>query len=180
MRRLIVLVGVVAVGCTDPTPTSTDRGSRSLTPSLSIGREGAPPIVLNTQLRSDTEIPLTTSESKGHAQLKVLADGTIQSHLMINNKGAEVVRFCHIHWINPTSTIAGTGPVIWWLTSPTGSNLALTDAHIEFSQNANFVSTTAFPTEAGALAAFLEDPSDFYVNCHSNAFPPGFIRGNLP
>jgi hypothetical protein len=121
--------------------------------------------------------------SKGHAHLKVWPDGTIESHLRINNKGGEIVRFCHIHWINPNPVppaLPGTGPIIWWLTSPTGTNLMLTDSHIEFRQNANFVSTSAFATEAAALEAFLADPSDFYVNCHSNAFPPGFIRGNLP
>lgn len=183
MRRLMAVVGIVAIGCADPSPTSTTGGPSALAPSFSIGADGAPPIVFNTQLRSADEIPTSTSESIGHSHFAVRADGTIESQIMINNKAAENVFFCHIHWINPaiTGALTGTGPVIWWLTSPVGARLNLTDRHIDLRQDAIFVGNRAFTTdEAVARAALLERPSEFYVNCHSTLFPGGFIRGNLP
>jgi hypothetical protein len=120
----------------------------------------------------------------GHSHFRVLADGTIRSDLQINNIGGEVVRFCHIHWINPVATPAGTGPVIWFLT-PTGQNLQDDSRIIRVVQDADYVTNAVFGADtpenaASALAALLEDPARFYVNCHSNDFPPGFIRGNLP
>ncbi|MGH8622244.1 MAG: CHRD domain-containing protein, partial [Burkholderiales bacterium] len=134
-----------------------------------------------TGLTARDEIPTSTSRSKGEAELEVLSNGTIESEVEINNKGQEVVRFCHIHVINTT---AGTGPIVWFLT-PTGVQLQIADRHIRFRQNADYVNNTVFgpdnpAIEATARAALLAEPARFYVNCHSNAFPPGFIRGNLP
>jgi CHRD domain-containing protein len=180
MRRLIAVAGLVAVGCADPTPTGTLGGSRALSPSFAIGSEGAPPTEFNAQLRAETEIPTSTSESKGHSHFAVRADGVIESMLKINNED-EVVRFCHIHAIN---TAAGTGPVVWFL-SPTGVTLQLTDKHIEFRQDGDYVNNAVFgadnsANESTAREALLANPSRFYVNCHSNRFPAGFMRGNLP
>lgn len=183
MRYLVmVLAAFVAAGCADPAPTAVAGGSEAL--SLHVGHDGAPPTVFNTQLRAEDEIPTSTSESKGHSHFKVLANGTIPSQVMINNKDLEVVRFCHIHWIDPAASPAGTGPIIWWLT-PTFENLQNDDRIIRISQDADYVTNPVFgpdtpENEATARAALLDDPSAFYVNCHSNLFPPGFIRGNLP
>jgi hypothetical protein len=178
MRYLLpVLVALVAVGCADPAPTGIEAGE---SPLLQVGRAGAPPTVFNTQLTAEDEIPTSTSESKGHSHFKVLANGTIQSRVMINNKDLEVFRFCHIHWIDPAAVPAGTGPIIWWLT-PTGVNLGNDDRIIRISQDAEYVTNTPFGAdEDSAREALLADPSEFYVNCHSDRFPPGFIRGNLP
>ena len=176
MHRWIALVAVLAVaGCDDPAPTSAVAGDGL---ALAKGQnELMPPVVFNTQLRSELEVPACASESKGHAHLKVLQDGTIESMVKINNKGEEVVRFGHIHHLNPGQE---TGPVIWWLTSPVGTNLALTDRHIDVRQDGIFVSNAHFTTEAEALARLLSNPSEFYVNFHSNRCPGGFARGFLP
>jgi hypothetical protein len=127
-------------------------------------------------MRSELESPACVSESKGHAHIAVQGDGTIQSDVTINNKGGEVVRFGHIHHLNPS---AATGPIIWWLSSPTGTNLQATDAHFKFRQEAAFVANTHFATHEEALAEFLRDPRSFYVNFHSNNCPGGFARGFL-
>jgi hypothetical protein len=173
------LIAVLAVGaCADQTPTAPVQAR--LAPSLSVGSEGAPPIVFNTQMRWELEFPVPAvfSESKGHAQIMVLADGTIESKVTINNKSEESVRFGHIHHLNPGSA---TGPVIWWLTSPVGVDLNLTDRHLEFRQTAIFVTAgqNHFTTHEAALAVLLADPSSFYVNFHSDAIPGGFARGFL-
>lgn len=171
MKRWIGLAAGIAivVACADQAPTSTEREG----PSLSAH---APPTVFNTQLRSELEDPPTTSESKGNAQIKVFQDGTIESKVIINNKGNESVRFGHIHHVNPGAT---TGPVIWWL-SPVGANLGLTDRHIDIRQQGIFVANAHFTSHDEALAELLANPSDFYVNFHSDLFPGGFARGFLP
>ncbi len=173
MKRLIgVAAGIAMVAaCADPAPTSTERDG----PSLSHAR----PTVFNTQLRSELEVPTSTPESKGLAQLKIFEDGTIESMVIINNKGGESVRFGHIHRLSPGFP---TGPVIWWLSSPVGTDLNLTDRHIDIRQQAVFVAsaTNPFSTHEEALAELLANLSDFYVNFHSDAFRGGFARGFLP
>lgn len=165
---------VVVAACADQPSTGPERFAASLSVG---GSEGAPPIVFNTQMRSELEVPLSTSESKGHAQIMVLADGTIESTVIINNKGDESVRFGHIHHLNPGQP---TGPVIWWLSNPVGVDLNLTDQHLEFRQQGIFTANTHFANHDAALAELLRDPSSFYVNFHSDAFPGGFARGFLP
>lgn len=179
MRHWHVLIAVVAVAaCADEPPTGPVQARFG--PSLSVGNEGAPPVVFNTQMRSELEVPVSTSESQGHAQIKVLADGTIESIVILNNKGGESVRFGHIHHLNPG---AATGPVIWWLSNPVGVDLNLTDRHLEFRQQGIFSPPPAqshFATHAAALAELLRDPASFYVNFHSDNFTGGFARGFLP
>jgi hypothetical protein len=173
MKRWIggaVAVAMIAA-CADQAPAPTG----GETPSLSRG--AVPVAVFNTQLRSELEVPTSTSDSKGHAQIKVLQDGTIESMVIINNKGDESVRFGHIHHVNTGST---TGPVIWWLSAPTGVDLNLTDRHIDIRQQAVFVANAHFASHDAALAELLANPGDFYVNFHSDAFPGGFARGFLP
>ncbi len=77
MRRFIAVAAVIALGCADPAPTATGGAGGALAPSFSIGSDGAPPLLFNTQLRSEDEIPASTSESKGHSHLALRADGTI-------------------------------------------------------------------------------------------------------
>jgi len=171
--QALVVVGALAA-CADQAPTGPV--AARFAPSLSIGSEGAPPIVFNTQLRSENEVPTSTSESKGHAQIKVLADGTIESTVILNNKDGESVRFGHIHHLN---TGAATGPVIWWLSSPVGTDLNLTERHLVFRQSGIFVTNAHFTSHEAALAELLRDPGSFYVNFHSDNFPGGFARGFL-
>ena len=173
MKRWIgrAMVAALVAACADQAPSPTEGGAPSLSASGAV-----PATVFNTQLRGELESPISTSESKGHAQIKVFQDGTIESVVIINNKGGETVRFGHIHHLNPASA---TGPVIWWLTSPTLTNLMLTDRHLDFRQQAAFVANTHFATHEDAVAALLADPSSFYVNFHSDAFTGGFARGFL-
>ena len=175
MRHWHPLIALVAVAACADQPST---GPARFGPSLSVGREGAPPVVFNTQMRAELEVPLSTSESKGHAHIKVLADGTIESLVIINNKGGESVRFGHIHHLDPGST---TGPIIWWLSNPVGVDLDLTDRHLEFRQEAIFVAGPQqhFATHAAAVAELLRDPASFYVNFHSDNFRGGFARGFL-
>lgn len=169
------LAALLVVGCGDPTPPTGVGRSASLL--ANVQRELAPPLVFNTQMRSELEVPTCVSASKGRAQIKIMDDGTIESAATLNNMGGEHVRFGHIHHLNPGQ---GTGPIIWWLTSPVGANLGLTARHIDVRQAGLFVPNPHFASAADALAELLSDPGSFYVNFHSDACPGGFARGFLP
>ena len=169
------LAALIALGCGDRTPPAAIVGSAAL--RASVQSELAPPLVFNTQMRSELEVPTCVSESQGHAQIKILQDGTIHAAARINNLGGETIRFGHIHHLNAGQ---GTGPIIWWLTSPVGVNLRITDRQFDVRQDGIFVANPHFATAELALAELLNDPGSFYVNFHSDLCPGGFARGFLP
>ena len=169
------VAALIALGCGDRTPPAAIVGSAAL--QASVQSELAPPLVFNAQMRSELEVPTCVSESQGHAQIKILQDGTIQAAARINNLGGETIRFGHIHHLNAGQ---GTGPIIWWLTSPVGVNLRITDRQFDVRQDGIFVANPHFATAELALAELLNDPGSFYVNFHSDLCPGGFARGFLP
>jgi CHRD domain len=173
-----IIAALAVAGCSSSAAPSADRITGQTTALFSIeASEEAPPIVFNTQMRSDIEVPACASESQGHAQIKILQDGTIESTVILNNKGDESVRFGHIHHLTPG---AATGPVIWWLSSPVGVDLNLTDRHIDIRQAGIFVPNPHFTSTEAGLAELLAHPGDFYVNFHSDRCPGGVARGFLP
>ena len=178
MHRLLgALAALAFIACSGESPSSPEQ-YRSLSSLLGTGAQAsnAAHVVMNTQMRNELESPACPSEAKGHAHLKVNDDGTIDSDVTLNNKG-ESVRFGHIHHLNAGQP---TGPIIWWLSSPVGTDLNLVGKHLTFHQQGIFVSNTHFATEAAAHAALLVDPASFYVNFHSDNCPGGFARGFLP
>jgi hypothetical protein len=176
MRYWGALMAVLAgAGCGDSAPPSAISDSASLLSS--VQSELVPPVVFNTQMRSELEVPACASASKGHTQVKIQQDGTIEAVTIINNTGGESVRFGHIHHLNPGEA---TGPIIWWLTTPIGEDLDLTEQHIDVRQEGVFVTNPHFATPELALAELLSEPSSFYVNFHSDVCPAGFARGFLP
>ena len=179
MRRVLgVVCGLAALACSQSAPSGPEQ-FRSLASLLGDGasaNNSSAPVVFNTQMRNELESPACPSDAKGHAHVMVNQDGSIDSDVTLNNKG-ESVRFGHIHHLIPP---AATGPIIWWLSSPIGTDLNLTDKHLVFHQPAAFVTNTHFASHAAALAALLATPSEFYVNFHSDNCPGGFARGFLP
>jgi CHRD domain-containing protein len=179
MRYWGKAVAALAVAaCSGSAPTADRMTSHDVAMlASSVASDEAPPTVFNTQMRSDIEVPTCVSESQGLAQIKLLQDGTIESVVIINNKGDESVRFGHIHHLAAGAT---TGPIIWWLTSPVGTNLHLTDRHIDIRQNGIFVANPHFASGDAALAELRANPASFYVNFHSDRCPGGVARGFLP
>jgi hypothetical protein len=172
-----VIAALAVAGCSSSTPNAERITGQNSPAFSSVASEEAPPIVFETQMRSDIEVPACASESQGHAQIKILQDGTIESIVILNNKGDESVRFGHIHHLNPGAT---TGPIIWWLSSPVGVDLNLTDRHIDIRQVGVFVTNPHFTSAASGLAELLAHPGSFYVNFHSDHCPGGVARGFLP
>src|SRR6266508_2631585 len=154
-----VVAALAVAACTDSAPSTQPTTGENVALLASVASEEAPPIVFNTQMRSDIEVPACESESQGLAQIKILQDGTIESVVILNNKSDESVRFGHIHHLNAGAT---TGPVIWWLSSPVGVDLNLTDRHIDIRQVGIFVPNPHFTSAAAGLAELLSHPSSFY------------------
>jgi len=140
----------------------------------SVASEEAPPIVFNAQMRSDIEVPACATESQGHAQIKIFQDGRIESTVILNNKGMRVSASAH----SPPEPRAGTGPIIWWLSSPVGVDLNLTERHIDVRQDGIFVANPHFATHAAGLAELLANPGNFYVNFHSITAPAASRAGS--
>src|SRR3954470_8448214 len=112
--------------------------------------------VLNTQMRPPAGV---ASTAKGHAQIKVWRNGTLQWRVFINNKAHESFFAGHIHLVSTGGIVQPpfNGP-----NSP-GKNIRVPG-----------------PPPSSPLAAPLcATPSAYYVNFHTTAVPAGAIRGDL-
>jgi hypothetical protein len=119
--------------------------------------------VLHAKLSAETDTG-STSTAKGHTLIKVLGDGTIEFKTKIKNKDGETFVAAHIH----QGAVGVDGPPVELLFGgpPTSAR------HIKQSGEA----TPLADTTGADLCA---DPSAYYVNYHTTAFPAGAIRGQL-
>ena len=122
--------------------------------------------VLHAKLAAKNETTGSTSTAKGHTQIKVRNDGTIEFKTHINNKNNETFVAGHIH----QAPIGVAGPIVVPLfvapSPPTNAR------HIKQSGMAT-------PNAGTTGAALCQNPSAYYVNYHTTAFPGGAIRGQL-
>src|SRR6266496_5577576 len=122
--------------------------------------------VLHAKLAAKNETTGSISVAKGHTQIKVRNDGTVEFKTHINNKNHETFVAGHIH-LDPVGV---AGPVVVPLfVSPSPPTSAL---HIKQSG-------VATPNAGTTGAILCQTPSAYYVNYHTTAFPGGAIRGQL-
>jgi hypothetical protein len=122
--------------------------------------------VLHAKLSANNETTGSTSTAKGHTLIKVREDGTIQFKTQILNKNHETFVAGHIH----QAPVGIPGPIVVPLfVSPTPSTSA---RHIKQSG-------VATPNAGTTGAGLCANPSAYYVNYHTTAFPGGAIRGQL-
>src|SRR6266702_699877 len=154
MRRLI-LCAVVACAAV------------ALSASVAPARNGNGVMcVLHAKLAAKNETTGSTSTAKGHTLIKVRNDGTIQFKTQILNKNHETFIAGHIH----QAPVGVAGPIVVPLfVSPAPSTSA---RHIKQSG-------IATPNAGTTGADLCADPSAYYVNYHTTAFPAGAIRGQL-
>lgn len=169
MRSVHVSVVLAVAACADVTPLPTNLATSNQAPSVALASEAAPPTVFNVQMRADQEPNgASTSESKGHAQVVVLADGTMEFTFTINNKSSETFTRAHIH-----KAPAGANGGIHWDFLEAGNPVA------SVSDQPSQLRGVARARAAAVLADLLANPSGYYVNVHSTAFPGGAVRGQL-
>src|SRR2546425_8320887 len=122
--------------------------------------------VLHAKLAAKNETTGSTSTAKGHTLIKVRNDGTIEFKTQINNKNHETFVAGHIH----LAPIGVAGPIVVPLFAapapPTSAR------HIKQSG-------VATPNAGTTGADLCQNPSAYYVNYHTTAFPGGAIRGQL-
>ena len=154
MRRLILFL---VVGCL----------------AIALAAGGAPAkngkgtlCVLHAKLKAKNETTGSTSLAKGHTLIKVRANGTIEFKTKILNKAHETFVAGHIH----KAPVGVAGPIVVPLfvapSAPTSAR--------QIKQHG-----TATPNAGTTGADLCHDPSAYYVNYHTTAFPGGAIRGQL-
>jgi CHRD domain len=159
MRRLtLCIVAVCAVGV----PTGSVASAKS---------DQGVMCVLHAKLAAKNEVPPTTSAAKGHTQIKVRNDGTIEFKTRINNKNRENFVAGHVH----QAPVGVNGGIVVELFVPPAP--ATSARHIKQGG----VVTPIAPTTGANLC---QDPSAYYVNYHTveppaPGFPNGAIRGQL-
>jgi hypothetical protein len=152
MRRLIlgvVVACVVAASAASVAPAKNGNGVMC---------------VLHARLTATNETTGSTSTAKGHTQIKVRANGTIEFKTHILNKNGETFVAGHIH----QAPVGVAGPIVVPLFASPGT----TARHIRQSG-------VATPNAGTTGAALCTNPSAYYVNYHTTAFPGGAIRGQL-
>lgn len=168
MRVLAVCAALAVAACADMTTSSPEMTDAvELTSFASVSEET--PVVFNVTMRAENEPNgASTSESKGAAQLKVFADGTIEFLLTVNNKSGETFTRAHIH-----KAVAGSNGGIHWDLLEAGNPVA------SLSDQPSQLRGVARARTAAVLGDLLANPSGYYVNVHSTAFPGGAVRGQV-
>jgi CHRD domain len=154
MRRLIlclVAVCAVALAMANTAPAKSGHGVMC---------------VLHAKLAASSETTGSTSAAKGHTLIKVRNDGTIEFKTQINNRNHETFNAGHIH--QAPVGVAGDIVVPLFVAPAPATNAR----HIKQSG-------VATPNAGTTGAALCQNPSAYYVNYHTTAFPGGAIRGQL-
>ena len=155
MRRSILCL-VAAAALALPAATSASHGNGTM-------------CVLHAKLSAKNETTGSTSTAKGHTQIKVRRNGTIEFKTHINNPNRETFVAGHIHKAPP----GVAGPVVVPLfVSPAPPTNA---RHIK--QRGSIPATT--DTQRALASDLCQNPGAYYVNYHTTAFPGGAIRGQL-
>jgi CHRD domain len=162
MRRSI-LCGLALVAVALPATTAAGNGNGKPT-----GSGNGTVCVLDAKLSPKSETTNSTSTAKGHTQIKVRQNGTIEYKTHINNKAGETFIAGHIH----QAPVGQPGRIVF----PLFRGAAPTTArHIRDRGSI----AAATPADQQFASQLCQSPSAYYVNYHTTANPGGAIRGQL-
>jgi CHRD domain len=174
MRAVSVCAILAVAACVDQAPTSTASNAiTNRTPSFSVTQE-ANPTVFNVELLAENEPNgASTSASKGHGQVKVYEDGTIEFSFTINNKDdangeKETFTRAHIH----KAPAGVNGGIHWDFLEPADPATSISDHPAQLRG-------VGRPRANASVADLLANPSGYYFNVHSTRFTGGALRGQL-
>jgi len=119
--------------------------------------------VLQAKLAAENETG-STSTATGHTLIVVRENGTVEAKTTIDNMDGETFTAGHIH--EAPLGIAGPAVLLLFGGPPTSAS------HIKQSGD-------AAPLGDTTGADLCANPSAYYVNYHTTAFPAGAIRGQL-
>jgi hypothetical protein len=154
MRRLIVCL---AVACAAAAPAANVAEAKSGQGTM---------CVLHAKLSAQNETTGSTSTAKGHTLIKVRNDGSIEFKTQIHNKQHETFVAGHVH----QAPAGVAGPIVVPLFGPPSAPTSA--RHIKQRG-------VATPNAGTTGADLCQNPSAYYVNYHTTAFPGGAIRGQL-
>ena len=154
MRRLILCL---AAACLAVVLTATGAPAKNGKGTL---------CVLHAKLSAKNETTGSTSVAKGHTTIKVRTNGTIEFKTKILNKAHETFVAGHVHKAPVGVAGAIVVPLFVSPSPPTSAR--------QIKQHG-----TATPAAGTTGAELCQNPSAYYVNYHTTAFPGGAIRGQL-
>jgi CHRD domain len=161
MRRLLVFVVLLGLLAAPAVSVASAKGGKAK------GNRGEGTMcVLHARMAAKNETTGSTSTAKGHTLIRVRRDGTIAFKTQINNPGHETFVAGHIH----QAPVGVPGAIVVPLFGPPSP--ATSARHIKQSGPAT-------PNAGTTGADLCQNPSAYYVNYHTTAFPGGAIRGQL-
>jgi hypothetical protein len=184
MRYLIALVGIVAVGCSEPAPTEFELR----VPLFAVG--GNSGFNIGTHLTGDEEVPVRATQAQGQAIFRVSDDEqSIRYKLIVAN--IENVFQAHIH----LAPAGSNGQIVVWLypsTAPTAGPLGGGRIEGVIAEGTITAANLRGPMAGQPLSVLLAAirSGGTYVNAHTDDgvaptntgpgdFPGGEVRGQL-
>jgi hypothetical protein len=165
---LLVLAGVLAVGCGSDSPSapSTNPNTVTFTATLLPSNERPSPVTNAEQSgRGTATITFNLTRTSGGA----IQSGTVDFHFDATGfPPGTLITLAHIHTGGPDVA----GPVL--------VNTGLTAAQaVGLTNGSGSFEARGITTDAATLQSIIDNPAGFYFNIHSSTNPGGVARGQL-